>query len=70
MPAGRRRGGAPEEVEFQTKPEIALGMMKRAINEGVPVGVVLPRAGYGAGTRFRGSLEELGLRYVAGCGQA
>ncbi len=64
--ARRRRAGVLEEVEFQTRAEIALGMMEKALNEGVPVGVVFARAGYGADTRFRESLEEMGLRYVAG----
>ena len=64
--ARRQRAGVPEEVGFQTKPEMAVGMIGKALEEGVPVGVVLPSAGYGADTRFRESLEELGLRYVVG----
>ncbi len=62
----RQRAGVPEEVGFQTKPEIAVGMIGKALEEGVPVGVVLADAGYGSDTRFRESLEELGLRYVVG----
>ena len=62
----RRRAGVPEEIEFETKPEIALGMIRRAVKEDVPVGVVLADAGCGSDTKFREGLEELGLEYVVG----
>jgi SRSO17 transposase len=61
----RRRAGVPEEIEFETKPEIALGMIRRTVEEGdVTAGVVLADAGYGSDTKFRQGLEELGLEYV------
>src|SRR5580692_1333587 len=37
----RRQAGVPEEVVFQTKPQIALEQMGRAVEEGVPQGVVV-----------------------------
>jgi len=46
----------PEEIEFQTKPEIALAEIKRARERGVPEGVVLADAGYGNDTQFRALL--------------
>ncbi len=49
---------------FQTKPEIAVGMIRKALEERGPVGVVLADAGFGSDKRFRESLEELELRYV------
>src|ERR671920_800230 len=49
----RQRAGVPEDIEFQTKPEIALEQMREAIAQQVPVGVVLADAGYGNGTQFR-----------------
>jgi SRSO17 transposase len=61
-----RRAGVPEEIQFETKPEIALGMIRRVVEEDVPVGVVLADAGYGSDTKFRQGLEELGLEYVVG----
>ncbi|MEJ5370330.1 MAG: IS701 family transposase, partial [Bryobacteraceae bacterium] len=64
--ARRRKAGVPEEVEFQTKPEIALGQIREALERGLPCGVVLADAGYGADTRFREQLAELGLQYVVG----
>jgi SRSO17 transposase len=56
----------PEEIAFQTKPEIALEQIRRAMEQQVPVGVVLADAGYGKGTQFRTDLTELGLQYVVG----
>ena len=56
----------PEEIEFQTKPEIALEQIVRALDSGLPCGVVLADAGYGSDTRFRERLAEMGLQYVVG----
>ena len=61
-----QQAGVPEEIEFQTKPEIALEQMRRAVEQKVPVGVVLVDAGYGNGTPFRAGITALGLEYVAG----
>jgi SRSO17 transposase len=62
----RRKAGVPEEVQFQTKPEIALEQIRQARKQQVPVGVVLADAGYGKGTQFRTDLTQLGLRYMVG----
>ena len=62
----RRRAGVPEEVAFQTKPEIALEQIRQALKQQVPVGVVLADAGYGKGTQFRTELTQLGLQYAVG----
>jgi SRSO17 transposase len=62
----RRKAGVPEEVEFQTKPAIALEQIRQALEAGLPCGVVLADAGYGADTGFRAQLGELGLAYVVG----
>jgi SRSO17 transposase len=61
-----RQAGVPEEITFQSKPEIAIGQIRRAVEQKVPVGVVLADAGYGNGMPFRSALTELGLQYVAG----
>ncbi len=39
-------------------------MIRKALEERGPVGVVLADAGFGSDKRFRESLEELELRYV------
>ena len=63
---GRKKAGVPEEVRFQSKPQMALAQIRRALEEGVPVGVLLADAGYGSDGQFRAGLTELGLRYVLG----
>jgi SRSO17 transposase len=65
-PVRRARAGVPEEVAFETKPEIALGQIRQAQEAGVPQGVVLGDAGYGVETAFRAALAGLGLPYVLG----
>lgn len=62
----RKQAGVPAEVEFRTKPEIALAQIRRARERGIPEGVVLADAGYGIDTGFRTELTKLELRYVAG----
>jgi SRSO17 transposase len=61
-----RKAGVPEEVEFKTKPAIALEQIQQTVEQEVPVGVVLADAGYGNGTAFRTAVTELGLQYVMG----
>jgi SRSO17 transposase len=62
----RRKAGVPPQVGFATKPEIALEQIRAALATGLPRGVVLMDAGYGADTRLRTEITSLGLRYVAG----
>ena len=62
----REKAGVPEEVKFQTKPQIALAAIERARERGIPEGVVLADAGYGNDTQFRTQLTEWSLSYVAG----
>jgi SRSO17 transposase len=62
--ARRRKARIPEELKFQTKPAIALEQMRRAVEQKVPMGVVLADAAYGNGTPFRAAVTELGLQYI------
>jgi SRSO17 transposase len=62
----RREGGIPDDVEFQTKPQIALEQIRDAVKEGVTRGVVVADAGYGVDGKFRTGLTELGLAYAVG----
>ena len=62
----RKKVGVPEEIEFQTKPEIALEQLKQAVQAEIPVGVVLADAAYGTDTAFRTGITELGLQYAMG----
>src|SRR5437667_314565 len=65
-PERRNKAGVPEEIAFQTKPQIALAQIQRARERGVPTGVVLSDAGYGNDSQFRAQLTEWKLPYVAG----
>ncbi len=65
-PEHRAKAGVPDEVVFQTKPEIALDHIRSALAAGIAHGVVLADAGYGVDTAFRTALTELGLVYVVG----
>jgi SRSO17 transposase len=65
-PARRTMAGVPEEIQFATKPAIALEQVRQALADGVPPGVVVTDAGYGNDTDFRDGITGLGLTYVAG----
>jgi len=63
----RTRGAAakvPTEVGFQTKGEIALQLIDRGIDAGVPTRAVVTDAGYGDQPTFLDGLEERRLPYV------
>ena len=62
----RKQAGIPEQVEFQTKLQIALEQIRAAVKEDVPRGVVVADAGYGMDSKFRSGITELGLEYVLG----
>jgi SRSO17 transposase len=62
----RRKAGVPKEVTFKTKPAIAHEQLRWACAAGLPRGVVLMDAGYGADTDLRTNITALGLSYVAG----
>ena len=64
--ARRRKVGVPKEIVFKTKPQIALEQLRWACEAGLPRGVVLMDAGYGADTDVRANITTLGLSYVAG----
>lgn len=56
----------PDEVEFATKPQLAIQMICRALLADVPRGVILADSGYGCGADFRKQLRDLGLEYAVG----
>jgi SRSO17 transposase len=62
----RAKAHVPEDVKFETKPEIALSQIEAALKAGVARGVVLADAGYGADGAFRARLTKLGLSYAVG----
>ena len=62
----RRKAKVPEDIEFKTKPEIALDQIRWAREIGLPGNMVLLDAGYGHDSKLRAGITELGLAYVAG----
>ncbi len=64
--ARRKKARVPEEVAFKTKPQIALEEIRAACAAGVPRGVVLMDASYGANAALRSGISALALAYVAG----
>src|SRR5450755_3784307 len=62
----RAKAHVPEDVKFETKPQIALSQIEAALQAGVARSVVLADAGYGADGAFRARLTTLGLSYAVG----
>jgi SRSO17 transposase len=62
----RKKAEVPTEVQFQTKPEIAMEQIRAAVAAKVTRGIVLADAAYGINTEFRDGLSGLGLQYVVG----
>jgi SRSO17 transposase len=60
----RRRAKIPEEVEFQTKPELAAALCEQASGWEIPAAPVLADAAYGDDSAFRTGLCELEFEYV------
>jgi SRSO17 transposase len=62
----RKEAGIPKQVQFQTKPQIALDQIREAVAEDIPRGVVVADAGYGNDSQFRSQITALGLKYAVG----
>jgi SRSO17 transposase len=66
----RKQAGVPDDIVFETKTAIALGLLEHALAQDLPRGFVLADAGYGSDTAFREAVTALGLPYVMGVGPA
>ena len=64
--ARRKKAKVPEDIEFATKPAIALQLIEDAIGASEIPKVAVADAGYGVDTAFRDRLTEMGLQYVVG----
>jgi SRSO17 transposase len=60
----RRKAKIPDEVCFQTKPELAAGVCEAAAASEIPVAPILADCAYGDDTRFRTKLHAQELEYV------
>ena len=59
-----REVGIPDGTEYRTKPELALQVVSRALDAGVPAAWVTGDEVYGSDGKLRRSLEERGQPYV------
>jgi SRSO17 transposase len=60
----RKQAQVPGEISQQTKPEIALGLLDRARQWGVPIQAVVVDAGYGDNPHFLQGLDARQVPYV------
>jgi len=65
-PARRKEARIPDSIQFQTKPQLGIAMVRRAMADGLPRGVVLADTAYGSSSEFRQELSGLGLEYAVG----
>jgi SRSO17 transposase len=62
----RKKAGVPDNIEFQTKPKIALQQIEWACAAGIAPGVVLMDCAYGSDLSLRRRLTALDLTYAVG----
>lgn len=60
----RRKAKIPEDVSFQTKPQLGVGLIERAAGFQVQRAPVLGDAAYGDNTQLRTTLNDQGIEYV------
>jgi SRSO17 transposase len=63
-PHRRGEAGVPEEVEFQTKPRVAIAMLQRALQAGVPFAWFTADEAFGQAKYLRVWLEEHDIAHV------
>jgi SRSO17 transposase len=59
-----RRAGIPDDVAHRTKPQLALELLERALDAGVPAAWVTGDEVYGSDGKLRRALEARGQAYV------
>jgi SRSO17 transposase len=62
----RAKAKVPEDIEFATKPALALELIDQALAAGATPQLVVADAGYGIDTAFRDQLSQRNLRYTVG----
>ena len=63
-PERRRKAKIPEQVQFQTKPQLGVALVKQAAGWAIDRAPVLGDAAYGENTQLRGELDSNGIEYV------
>lgn len=59
--ARRKKTKIPDDVKFQTKPDLALDLIVRALENKIPGNIVLVDAAYGNSSEFRNTVRAFGL---------
>jgi SRSO17 transposase len=62
--ARRKEARVPDDIVFKTKPELALQMVDRALEDQIPKGVLLADEAYGGSFEWRQQVRERGLDYA------
>ena len=65
-PERRQEARIPDEVVFQTKLELALKMIDRALANGIPRGMISVDSAYGNSSKFRRQVRKKGFSYAVG----
>ncbi len=65
-PERRRVAKIPDTVKFTVKVDMALQMIRAALDRGIPKAMAAADSFYGSDKYFRGELTELGLVYAVG----
>src|SRR3989454_3219294 len=60
----RRKAKVPDAVCFETKPQLAAGLVEQAASWQIPAAPILADCAYGDNTDFRSTLHALELEYV------
>jgi SRSO17 transposase len=60
-----READVPEDIEFKTKPEIALALLDEANGIGIPHQAVVTDSSYGGNDTYLSGLEARNEKYVA-----
>lgn len=63
--ARRQEARIPASLQFATKTELALQLLQRAVDDGIPPGLVLADQAYGTAREWRKGVREMGLHYAA-----
>jgi len=62
----RREAKVPSDLEFKTKGQLALEMVRRAKENGIPGSLILADSAYGESTEFRNAVRESGFDFAVG----
>lgn len=64
----RREARIPDDVQFATKVELALQLLARAVDAGIPRGLIVADRAYGDVCEFRTGIRNLGLHHAVAVG--